>query len=317
LAESIASIVRQSFSNFEFIILDDASTDGTAEIARQWAAKDARIRFLQVGERLGPAGSSEYVVQQARYPLIARMDGDDVSHPERLRRQVEALDAVPEACLVGCLWEGIDAAGRLVRPRDRGRLGSRSHFAPFAHGSIMFRREAFERAGGYRREADFWEDLDLYRRLVPIGDILVIPDALYRHRASPASTRLTSEPDVVEAQVDGMYRQAFGIEAPARPTRRSRILPRVYVSLGSTRLWAGQRPHVLRRMLRRGELSASRATLLALGWALWGAVSPASLRFCLARAVAWRDRRISRSMADGALLRWSPEPPPGLPAPRS
>ena len=168
------------------------------------------------------------------------MDGDDVAHPDRLRRQVDALDRHPEACLVGSLFEGIDEQGRRVRPRDRSRLAAPTLFAPFPHGSIMFRREAFEAAGGYRTAADFWEDLDLYRRMGSLGDLIVLPSALYRHRSSPLSTRLTSSRPVVESAIDRMYRRAAG-EGP-RPRGVRGLKPEVWLSLGSTLLWAGRRP---------------------------------------------------------------------------
>ena len=252
---------------------------------------------------LGPAESSNFVVAHARADIVARMDGDDIAHPDRLRRQLEALERDPEACLVGTLWEGIDEKGRRVRPRDRWRLTRPSPFAPFAHGSIMFRRAAFERVGGYRAEADFWEDLDLYRRLARVGALLVLPEALYQHRASALSTRLTSQRDAVEASVDRMYRQAAGL---GTVDRRARLLPRVFVSLGSTRIWAGRRPHMFRRLLRRADLRLDPESTAILAWAAWGAVSPRSLRFCLGASVAWRDWRVRRQFADPAPWRWVP-----------
>ena len=308
---AIESIVAQSFGDFEFLILDDGSTDGTREILRDWSARDCRIRLFERDGCLGPAGSSNFIIRHARGALVARMDGDDLSHPDRLRRQVEALDARQEACLVASLCEGIDPKGRLVRPRDRSRLVGSSTFAPFPHGSIMFRTAAFERAGGYRADADFWEDLDLYRRLAREGDLIVLPAALYQHRASLLSTRLTSSRDKVEASVDRMYRDA--LKLPASGARRDRgrgkkgkIVPRVYFALGSTRVWAGGRAGIVRRLLSRGDLRPSLDTAAVLAWALWASLSPRTLRFCVARHVAWRDRRARPAIAEDGLFRWVP-----------
>lgn len=301
---SIRSILDQSFRDFEFVILDDGSADGTTQILRDWQARDSRIRLFEGETPRGPAGSSNFVVAHARGEIIARMDGDDIAHPDRLRRQLEALDRDPQACLVGTLWEGIDEKGRRVRPRDRSRLARFSAAAPFPHGSIMFRREAFERAGGYRAAADFWEDLDLYGRMARQGSLIVLPVALYQHRASGLSTRLTSERGAVEASVDRMYRQALGRGAASG--RRGRMLPRVFVSLGSTYVWAGRRPRMLRRLLRRADLRLDTESAAILAWALWGAASPRTLRFCLAAAVRWRDRRMERRFADEAPVRWTP-----------
>jgi glycosyltransferase involved in cell wall biosynthesis len=299
---AIASILGQTHGDFEFLIRDDGSVDGTREILRQWAARDPRIRLFESDESLGPAESSNFVVRHATGELIARMDADDVAHPDRLRRQVDALDAHPEACLVGSLFEGIDEQGRRVRPRDRSRLAAPTAFAPFPHGSIMFRRAAFDAAGGYRADADFWEDLDLYRRMAAAGDLLVIPAALYRHRSSPHSTRLTSSRGSVETSIDRMYRRVAG-EA-GRKSRR--LKPDVWLSLGSTLLWAGRRPGVLLPLLRRGAIGMDRRSLAIVAWALWAEISPKTLRYCLRLATERRDRRIGARFHDQEVYRWDP-----------
>jgi hypothetical protein len=307
---SIESILSQTYRDFEFVIRDDGSTDGTRGILRAWAARDDRIRLFESDTSLGPAASSNWVVERARGDIVARMDGDDLAHPERLERQLAALDAHPEACLAGTLWEGIDEKGRLVRPRDRWRLANPSAFAPFPHGSIMFRREAFERAGGYRGEADFWEDLDLYRRLSGLGRLIVLPMALYRHRSSVLSTRIASPARTVEAAVDRMYRQVVG----GQPEAGGKILPQVYLSLGSTRLWAGHSPAVLASLLRHGALRWNRETAGILGWAAWGAVSPRTLRFVLRLMVAARDRTAGARFPDHSVYFWSCPAAPAAPS---
>jgi glycosyltransferase involved in cell wall biosynthesis len=149
LEQSIASILEQSFGNFEFVILDDASTDGSSELLREWSRRDNRIRLHESGERLGLSRSSNAVVLRSRAPVVARMDADDIAHPDRLRRQWNVLDGCPDVALIGTLCNGIDASGREVRPRDRWRLVRRSSYIPFPHGSAMFRREVFDQVGGY------------------------------------------------------------------------------------------------------------------------------------------------------------------------
>ncbi|QAY75126.1 glycosyltransferase family 2 protein [Sphingosinicella sp. BN140058] len=301
LDASIRSILDQTLSDFEFVIRDDGSTDGSTERLRNWAARDPRIRLFIGEHSLGPAASSNWVVSKSSGRLVARMDADDIAHPDRLMRQAEALEAAPSACLVGSLWEGIDEKGRHLRPRDRWRLSRSSPFSPFPHGSIMFRRDAFERAGGYRCEADFWEDADLYFRMAEIGRLLVLPDALYFHRSSALSTRLTSEQEKVETSVDRMYRRVGGITADPGD---GKVLPRVFVSLGSTRLWSGRSPAVLGRLLRRGRLGWNAETAAVLFWAAWGAVSPSTLRACLRTVVRLRDRAVRARYADGCPCEW-------------
>jgi glycosyltransferase involved in cell wall biosynthesis len=306
--KAVESILGQSFGDFEFIIRDDGSVDGTREILRRWQAADPRIRLFESDTSLGPTGSANWVVKQSRGSIVARMDGDDIAHPDRLKLQMEALAAHPEACLVGSLWEGIDHYGRRVRPRDRWPLAHPGHFPPFPHGSIMFRREAFDQAGGYRREAEFWEDLDLYRRLAAFGSLIVLPAPLYQHRASVLSTRLTSDRDRVEASVDRMYRTVTG--APPATADGKHML-RVFVSLGSTRLWGGMRTRSFRRLLSHGDLGWNRESAAVLLWAAWGSASPRSLRFALATLIRLRDRVAGRTIGNDGVYRWNfPAPAP-------
>ena len=306
LDRSIESILAQTFKAFEFVILDDGSVDDTREILRRWARADRRIRVVEHDYSLGPAGSSNWVVREAKGAIVARMDGDDIAHAERLERQMAALAANPKACLVGTLWEGIDDRGRCVRPSDRSSLTRPKPFPPFAHGSIMFRRDDFERVGGYRPEADFWEDLDLYRRMSGVGSLIVVPKVLYQHRASILSTRLTSDRELVEAAVDGMYRQMRA--GPAAPQGGKR-LPRVFVSLASTRLWAGRRTRTLRRVLSRGALQPDWESAAVLAWSLWGSVSPRTLRMVLRTFIRLRNALAKRAIDEKIVFRWIPPVP--------
>jgi hypothetical protein len=298
LDSAVASILGQSFADFEFVIRDDASDDGSTEALRDWAERDGRIRLIEGGEALGPAGSSAFVVRHARAPLVARMDADDVSLPNRLARQMEAMAAAPEAALVASLWEGIDRKGRVVRAADRARLERASPFAPFVHGSILFRRDLFDRIGGYRAECDYWEDIDLFLRFAAAAPVLVLTEPLYRHRFSETSTRLASGADRVEAAFGRLcgclhdYCRTGGYDpagaAPATPP------PFVFVLAGSPLLWAGERPLVLRRMLRRAELRPDAATARALLWAAWADASPRTLRLALRARLALRNLAAGR-----------------------
>src|SRR4051812_33559566 len=88
LDAAVESILSQTFDAFEFVILDDASTDGSTDRLRQWVSRDARIRLLEEKHNLGPALSSQRVASAATAPLVARMDADDISHPARLKEQM-------------------------------------------------------------------------------------------------------------------------------------------------------------------------------------------------------------------------------------
>jgi glycosyltransferase involved in cell wall biosynthesis len=290
LDAAIVSILTQTFTDFELVVIDDASTDGSSEILAAWAARDPRVRVERSDVPLGLVGSSNRAVRASRAPIVARMDADDVSHPERLRRQLDVLATHGDAVLVGTLFEGIDGAGRLVRPRDRWRLLGPSPFAPFPHGSAMFRREDFEAIGGYRAETEYWEDLDLFHRLAARGRVLVLPEALYRYRFHVGATRLAGDPATVEPAVARMIRAAgYGVDEP-----------RAAYSLAASRLWAGHPPH-LWSTLRLPSLVPPRLSTLAIfGVAAAGALSPRATRFALGCIIGARDRLAS--------VRIGPEP---------
>src|SRR6185503_18679941 len=182
LDESISSILNQTLPDFEFVIFDDASTDGSVELLRQWSERDKRIHLHESKERLGVSGISNAVVSKARAAIVARMDADDIAHHDRLRRQWEILEGRADVAVIGSLCNGIDASGREVRPRDRWRLVRRSVYLPFPHGSAMFRREVFDKVGGYREKAAGHEDQDLFIRMAAHGGVLTLPDVLYSYR---------------------------------------------------------------------------------------------------------------------------------------
>lgn len=317
LDESIQSILGQTLKDFEFVIHDDASTDNSRRILRAWAKRDARIRLIEAEQRLGPTRVYNHVVSQARSAIIARMDSDDISAASRFERQWEVLKNCPEVGLVGTLMEGIDRRGRRVRPRDRGRLVRRSLFAPFPHGSVMFRREVFDRVGGYREACVHWEDIDLFLRISDVSRVLVLPDVLYHYRFHTNSVTLTSPEKFVERSFDLMYRclaeRAAGrdytplLEAAVSKTggdHSDLIRLRALFSLGSSRLWSGHSPAMTGALFNRSSLAWNRETMQTLVWAMWGSLSPRTLRSFLRLLVRARDWAASRRLQDGRPHEW-------------
>src|SRR5438045_8388133 len=114
LCEAIESVSTQSYRDFEFLIIDDGSTDGTPEILRKYAAADERIRVHR-HENRGRAESLNVGIELARGEYIARMDADDVALPERLRQQLEFLEGHPDVGLLGGAFELISSRGHLIR----------------------------------------------------------------------------------------------------------------------------------------------------------------------------------------------------------
>lgn len=290
LDEAVASILGQSHADFEFVIRDDGSTDGSRARLRDWAGRDSRIRLFESDSSLGPSGSSNWVVHQTRGPIVARMDADDISEPERLERQLSLMKAYPDVVLTGSIPLGIDHEGHVVRDADLSAIGRRSFSAPFAHGSIMFTKAAFDRSGGYREECRFWEDLDFYRRMAVQGRILVSVVPLYRHRFSETSTRLTSPSVDVERAVDLMFRCRAAVDRgedyepllrAAQHDSTTRFHPDTFVSLSMISVGAAQRPKLLVRMLKRARFKLDISSARALLWMMLATLSPRGLRSLL------------------------------------
>jgi hypothetical protein len=314
LAASIESILDQTFADFELVALDDASTDGSAGLLREWAKRDRRIRVVESPTRLGMTASADRVVREARAPVCARMDADDVSRPTRLAIQWDVLRANPDACLVGSLWEGIDAAGRLVRPRDRWRLVRRSSFAPFPHGSIMFRREAFDAVGGYRAACVYWEDLDFYLRMAARGRVLVVPTSLYCYRFH-AESAIGGDIGVEEERAAELMLRCLAarrVGADYTPLLagggggdgRPGLNPATLYFLAARRLWAGRSPGV-RRLLRRLRLSGAPPLWLGLlALATVGDVSPRTVRWAFRALIRLRDALAGLAIRGGRPVEW-------------
>lgn len=313
LDAAIPSVLEQTFTDFELVILDDASTDGSTERLRDWARRDDRIRLLQVTENLGPVGSSNMVARAARAPLVARMDADDLSYPDRLRQQVQIFSEHADAGVVGSLCDMIDAKGDLLRPAEIWRITRRSPFVPFAHGAMMCRRDLFDAVGGYREECAYWEDQDLVVRIAAIAKVYVIPRALYRIRAWTRSTRVASDQGQFEQALANAYAvtdrlQREGIyEGPIEAAvSEGRVDPRVFIAEGSVRLWANERPRLLRRFLSRAQLSVSGRTLVAFVWTAWASASPSTLRRFLTFLLQLRNRATAPGATLNGPVEWVP-----------
>ena len=192
IGEAIQSIRDQDFAALELIVVDDGSTDGSAEIAAEHARADPRVRVLQVEERGGSANARNFGVDKARYDLIAMMDADDVADRNRLSRQVAVFrERVASGVRLGALgaWERlIDGAGKvLTRPGKestvRGDVTDRLARANcLIHSTVVMSREAFLAAGRYRREFQTAQDYDLWLRIREKHRLEVLPETLLSYR---------------------------------------------------------------------------------------------------------------------------------------
>jgi len=237
---AIASVLGQTVSALELVVVDDGSTDDTADRLRSAAAQDARVRLLSTSG-LGQAPALVLGCAAASAPVLVRLDADDLARPDRLERQLVVLDLQPEVVLVGSAAEYADAGGVVFHrecPDDddaalRQVLLDRG--PPFVHSSTAFRRSAYERVGGYRPIFAPAEDYDLWLRLAELGRLRCLPEPLVTYRVRPAqltstmtvrmarsalvarevaAARFRSEPEpVLTAGLDDSVLLALGVDA--------------------------------------------------------------------------------------------------------
>ena len=194
LEEAVRSVLTQSLTDLELLVIDDGSTDATPDMLAALATGDPRVVVHRHANRGRPA-SLNRGVQLAAAPVIARLDADDVCLPGRLERQLAFLEQHEQVALVGGAVHLIDADGRCFE-QSRYPLSDpdiRAAFAytcPFVHSAVMFRRSAFEQAGGYRDLNDA-EDMDLWLRISERHELAGIPEPVvaYRFHAGQVSVR--------------------------------------------------------------------------------------------------------------------------------
>jgi hypothetical protein len=218
------------------------------------------------------------------------MDADDISHPDRLRRQLEIMTSHTDVVVVGTLCDGIDAQGQPTRPPDRWRIIRRSRYIPFPHGSAMFRREAFDRIGGYHEESEPGEDQNIFFRMTTAGRVVTLPDVLYHFRYHTNNTTILTEGHGVGVMPNGQKGNDLDLSS-------------LYL-LGSMRLWSGHSlgisPQVVASKISHLNLRA----LMTLASAAVGAVSPDILRFTLRSLIHVRDNLARLRVKDGRFYEW-------------
>jgi glycosyltransferase involved in cell wall biosynthesis len=194
IVQSVESILRQSYRDFELIVVNDGSTDRTGTLIK--GLSDHRINLLEQ-ENQGLTRTLNNALKVIKGEYIARQDADDLSHPDRLLRQVEFLDTRLDVGLVGsvclCLNEDGEIIGQTPPLTDPLKLRKilRERGNPFVHGSVMFRRECIGKVGGYRIEMDRAEDYDLWLRISEYYEIAKLKEPLYLWRWSQSGISLT------------------------------------------------------------------------------------------------------------------------------
>ena len=204
LREAVGSVLCQTFTDFEFLIIDDASTDGSVACVRSYG--DSRITLICNEHNIGQARSLNKGLERARGEFVARLDQDDVCLPRRLEAQMRFLQSRPDVAIV-CSWEhSIDAFGRRIRSW-RSELNNYGEFlgllllgkCPIWHPSVMFRRSVVAELGGYDASYAPAEDFDLLARLATRRyNAAIVPEFLvlqrvHDHRQSVISGGIQTE----------------------------------------------------------------------------------------------------------------------------
>jgi Glycosyl transferase family 2 len=320
LAEAVESILDQDFQDFEFIIIDDGSTDRSASILASHQDRDARMRVFHE-EHAGLVHSLNRGCELARGKYIARMDADDIASKNRLALQVDFMEAHQGIGVVGGSVEWINAAGESLyistNPAEDSEIKAdlllRRRCA-FWHPTVVLRREVFARAGGYRCAVIGAEDYDFWLRIAEDFQLANLETVLLKYRIHSSQVsiqqRMQQTRGTLAAQLAAMRRKK-GLQDPLNEVKE--ITPEVIVAWGIP--LAEQRREIfrdyrkwIRIMCAAGEYSSA---LKAAREVLEAGVEDverwqvADLHLTIAKLL-WRERRFlgsATSAAHAILLR--------------
>lgn len=188
LQEAVNSILVQTFNDFEFLIIDDGSTDDTWEILSKYAAKDSRIKLSKNITNIGLTQSLNKLLKLVQGDYIARMDADDVSLPIRFEKQVKTLEENLDIVLVSSELEYINSEGQAIGRSQRSDIPKvvawnllfYNHVG--GHSQVMFRKEIIKKLGGYSADFRYAQDYELWLRLIKLGDCMILPEVLLQYR---------------------------------------------------------------------------------------------------------------------------------------
>ncbi|WP_081605567.1 glycosyltransferase family 2 protein [Rhodopirellula europaea] len=204
VAETIRSVLTQTETDFEFLILDDGSTDDSYDIATQSVANDNRVQLIRQNNA-GMAASLNRLIDESRGRYLARIDADDIAEPTRFSKQVAYLDAHPDCVLVGSAVLNIDDDGDpygvTIMPSDHQAIEARmlSGAGGIMHPSTMLRSDAVIESGGFALNYPVAEDQDLWLRLAQIGRLANLPEPLTRYRVHPQNMSFVRQKDGADA----------------------------------------------------------------------------------------------------------------------
>jgi len=242
--DAVASVLTQTLTDLELIVVDDGSADATPHILA--GVRDPRIR-VERRSRGGLTPALNHALGLARAPLVARLDADDVALPERLARQVAFLDTNPEVGVLGSAAREVNGDGREVRvvrpPEDDAALRhALIRRNPMVHSTVTMRRAAIERVGGYDPLFAVAQDYDLWMRLAGVTRLANLREPLVVRRLLPRRVSVARDADRLRAEARARWRAV-----------RTGAYPAWCLAFAVRPLLALALPAPLRRALRRAR----------------------------------------------------------------
>lgn len=212
LHTALESVTRQSGVDFDVVVVDDGSTDGSFEVAERIAGlAEVPLRVYRLPYNLGVTEALRFGLDQCDCKYVARQDADDISLAYRLQSQAEFLDAHPTVAVVGARVWILDEAGQPIREGARLRWFPRVQMLvgrnPMVHGATMFRRDVADKVGGYLPCFGAAQDLSLWLRMGRVGRLTVLPLTLYGLRVHPG--RISVNRRRVQRGYTGLARWAY------------------------------------------------------------------------------------------------------------
>ncbi len=193
LQSAVRSVLAQDYTDFELILIDDGSTDGTTDACRSIAAGDSRVKLIGQ-ENIGIVASLNRGIASARGEYVARMDADDICKLERFSRQVAFLDGHPDVVALGSRQNIIDSQGNFIHSTRGNVWRGGTHFPAagitLCHPTVMFRRASFLKTKGYSEDFHAAEDYALWIEMSRFGRLAELQDFLLDYRVHSGSTSL-------------------------------------------------------------------------------------------------------------------------------
>lgn len=209
LPAAIESILSQTYKDFELVIVDDGSTDRSLEIIHSYMEQDDRIRLIEI-EHGGIVKARNTALEAARYPWVAILDADDIALPDRLEKQVAAIEANPEVVVWSAYAYRINSSGDVYSTAHTGpltvdefeRARSRGEFVMLLNNAMIYRTDVARKAGGYDPHFVVASDMELLDRMAAYGPTLALPEYLVYYRMHMGSTTVTRQRLAQQRQVD-------------------------------------------------------------------------------------------------------------------